>query len=171
VQRRRFSTGARVADVYAWAQLALLQGICPTMDVQLQQLRQQTPSPGVAATVAAKAAGSNESSGSGSGSAAAEAVAALHISQSSVEVPVSNAAPPADVDEHWVQQWTEQGAGSGGSGWAWRGGWRLVQTYPRRPLPCDCADAGAYSGDTVGAMGLAPQAALAVEQLEDDRST
>jgi hypothetical protein len=166
VQRRRFGTGATVADVYAWAQLELLQGICPTMDVQLQRLRQQMPD----ATEAddTKAAGSHDGSGS---EGAAAAVAALGVSERSEEAPHADAALPADVGEDWVRRWTDGAAGSSGStSWAWRGGWRLVQTYPRRPLPRESADA-AGSARTVEGAGLAPQAALAVEQLEDHEST
>ena len=168
MQRRRFSTGATVADVYAWAQLELLQSICPTMDARLQRLRQQAPTPAAAAGDAAKAAKSNKGSGD---EAAAEGVAGPSIGQSSAEVPVSDAMLPADAEEGWVQRWTEGAAGNGGgSGWAWRSGWRLVLTYPRRPLPRECAGAEAGSGGTIADAGLAPQAALAVEQLEDDGS-
>lgn len=170
MQRRRFSIGTTVADVYAWAQLALLQGICPTMDAQLQRLRQHAPNAAASDVHETEAVCGYDGSGSGP---AAAGVAALDIGQSRSEVPqTDDAAPPADVDEEWVRRWTEEAARtSGGSGWAWRGGWRLVQTYPRRPLPRDWGDAEQGSGNTIEGAGLAPQAALAVEQLEGHGST
>lgn len=153
-QRRRFSGGATLEQVYAWAQLALLQGLCPAMDAHLEELRQRPPAPALCSSTAGAPA-----SGSGSGDARTDtaAVTAAGDVATAAESCDGGPSPPAQPDEAWVQRWSEAAAGSG-SGWAWGGGWQLAQMYPRQQLPC--------SDDTVTEAGLVPQAALAVEQQD-----
>ena len=161
MQRRRFSAEATVADVYAWAQLALLQGICPTVDAHLERLHQQAS--GAAVADGAKAdGGSGGGSGTDGATSAAGPAVGSGIGDDSTAAPAAGIAPPANADEEWVQRWAELEAGSSRHGWAWHSGWRLVQTSPRRPLPCGAG--------TVMSAGLMPQAALAVEQLEGHES-
>ncbi len=60
--------------------------------------------------------------------------------------------PPADVDDPWLDRWAEADE----INWRWQDGWALAQMYPRRELP--------HGGISVAEAGLAPQAAVTVEQ-------
>lgn len=60
--------------------------------------------------------------------------------------------PPADVDDPWVDRWAEADE----LNWRWQDGWVLAQMYPRRQLP--------HCGVSIAEAGLAPQAAVTVEQ-------
>lgn len=181
-QRRRFSSGDGVGQVYAWAQLALLQGICPTMDAHLVALQQQPPRGAAsdnsdAGQTAQPQDGSSERNGSsidGSGAtpdgeaivARQRAAVAATIAARTAADAAARAALPAERDDDWVQRWADAAGSS--TGWAWHGGWRLVQTYPRREVPRgdDGANDGTeHGGSTVAEAGLAPQAALAVEKI------
>lgn len=157
-QRRRFGGEAPLGQVYAWAQLALLQGLCPTMDARLAQLS-RTGSPdsnssrdGVGSSIKSDAS----SGGGGGGSDILLHNQSADSESGSAKEGAADLPPPAEADEAWVQRWAEAAAGSS-SLWAWHdGGWRLAQMYPRQQLP--------RSGATVVEAGLVPQAALAVER-------